>query len=65
VTGVLIEADGVRRRIDASLIVDATGQDAVLRQMLKGAPEISMPFDINQYGPVYKTHRKCKTTELV
>jgi hypothetical protein len=33
--------------------------------MLKGAPEISMPFDANRYGPVYKTHRTCETTDLV
>jgi flavin-dependent dehydrogenase len=65
VTGVMVEIGGVRRQIDADLVVDATGQTAALRGMLEGAPEISRPFDGNRYGPVYKTHRKCETTQLV
>lgn len=65
VTGVMVEIGGVRRQIDADLVVDATGQEAALRRMLKGAPEISRPFDANRYGPVYKTHRKCEMTQLL
>jgi flavin-dependent dehydrogenase len=65
VRGVMVEISGVRRQIDADLVVDATGQEAALRRMLEGAPEISRPFDGNQYGPVYKTHRTCETTQIV
>lgn len=65
VEGVVVEQGGNREEIAADLVVDATGQASRLRTMLKGAPEISEPFNANQYGYVYKTHRKCGTTEVV
>ena len=63
VKGVVAEHDGVREEIAADLVVEATGQAACLRTMLEPV-EISQPFNSNQYGLVYRTVQKVKTTDI-
>jgi flavin-dependent dehydrogenase len=57
VTGLELDAAGKSLREEADLVVDASGQDAVLRCML-GNAHIAEPFDKSLYGYVFRTVRK-------